>query len=143
MVGRGRGRRARWRRYLLDGAVQDRTEGIFPFGTLAVNVVGSLILGLVAGLVLRHGVSSHLESVIGAGFCGGLTTWSTASWETVRLAEEQSVAAAARYTGVNLVASLAAAAAGPADRLVLNVVSDRPQKGNERRVIRSIATSSR
>jgi CrcB protein len=99
-------------RYLLDGAVQDRTEGIFPFGTLAVNVVGSVILGLVAGLVLRHGVSSHLESVIGTGFCGGLTTWSTASWETVRLAEERSVAAAARYTGVNLVASLAAAALG-------------------------------
>ena len=99
-------------RYLLDGAVQDRTEGIFPFGTLAVNVVGSLILGLVAGLVLRHGASSHLESVVGTGFCGGLTTWSTASWETVRLAEEGSLAAAARYTGVNLAASLAAAALG-------------------------------
>jgi CrcB protein len=99
-------------RYLLDGVVQDRTTGIFPFGTLTVNVLGSLVLGVVAGLVLRHGAPGTLQSVLGAGFCGGLTTWSTASWEAVRLAEEASVGAALRYTLVNLTASLAAAACG-------------------------------
>jgi len=99
-------------RYLIDGAVQDRSTGMFPFGTLTVNVAGSLVLGVVAGLVLRHGVPGTLQSVTGAGFCGGLTTWSTASWEAVRLAEEASVGTALRYTLVNLAASLAAAACG-------------------------------
>ena len=99
-------------RYLLDGAVGDRTSGLFPFGTLTVNVVGSLVLGAVAGLVLRHGASGTVEAVVGAGFCGGLTTWSTASWEAIRLAEEASLGAAARYTLINLVASLAAGAVG-------------------------------
>jgi CrcB protein len=99
-------------RYLLDGVVQDRTSGFFPFGTLTVNVVGSFILGVVAGLVLGHGVSGEVEAVVGAGFCGGLTTWSTVAWETVRLAEEESIGAAAVSTVVNMVASLSAAAVG-------------------------------
>ena len=99
-------------RYLLDGAVQDRTSGLFPFGTFTVNVVGSFVLGLVAGIVLRHGGSGTLEAIVGSGFCGGLTTWSTAACETVRLAAEGSVATAVRFTLANLAASLAAAAVG-------------------------------
>lgn len=99
-------------RYLIDGAVQDRTSGFFPFGTLTANVLGSLVLGMVAGLVLAHGVSSNLENIIGAGLCGGLTTWSTASWEAVRLVEEDSVSSALRFTLVNLGASLLAAGCG-------------------------------
>jgi len=99
-------------RYLLDGAVQDRTSGLFPFGTLSVNVVGSFILGLVAGLVLWRGVSGTLETIVGAGFCGGLTTWSTVSWETVRLAEEGAARDALGSLVANLAASLLAAAAG-------------------------------
>jgi fluoride exporter len=99
-------------RYLLDGAIQDRTAGLFPFGTFSVNIIGSFILGIVAGLELRHGGSARLESIVGAGFCGGLTTWSTASWETVRLAEEDGLPAAIRYTVANLGASLGAAAIG-------------------------------
>jgi fluoride exporter len=99
-------------RYLLDGAVQDRTEGLFPFGTLSVNAIGSLVIGLVAGLVLRHGCPANLELIVGTGFCGGLTTWSTAAWESVRLAEETGLVAAARYTVANLATSLTAAATG-------------------------------
>jgi CrcB protein len=99
-------------RYLLDGAVQDRTSGLFPFGTLAVNVIGSFVIGVVAGIVLRHGGSVTLESVVGTGLCGGLTTWSTASWETVRLVEEGSLATAVRFTMANLALSLVAAGVG-------------------------------
>jgi fluoride exporter len=99
-------------RYLLDGLVQDRTSGFFPFGTFTVNVVGSFVLGVAAGLVLGHGVSGRLEAVVGAGFCGGLTTWSTVAWEAVRLAEEESITAALLSTLTNLAASLAAAAVG-------------------------------
>jgi fluoride exporter len=99
-------------RYLLDGAVQDRTSGLFPFGTLTVNVAGSLVLGFLAGYVLSHTGGTTARTVVGTGFCGALTTWSTASWETVRLAEEGATATAIRFTLVNLVASSAAAAVG-------------------------------
>jgi CrcB protein len=99
-------------RYLLDGAVQDRTTGRFPFGTLAVNVVGSVILGVLAGYVLGHADGRTARTIIGTGFCGALTTWSTASWETVRLAEEGATATAVTFTMVNLFASFAAAGLG-------------------------------
>lgn len=99
-------------RYLLDGAVQDRTAGSFPFGTLAVNVLGSLILGFLAGYVLSHAGGRTAKTVIGTGFCGGLTTWSTASWETVRLTEEGALSTAVSFTLINLTASFAAAAIG-------------------------------
>ena len=75
-------------RYVVDGAVQDRTSGTFPFGTFAVNVAGSAVLGVVTGLAWYHGLAHVPRVVIGAGFCGAFTTWSTVSWETVRLAEE-------------------------------------------------------
>jgi len=99
-------------RYLLDGAVQDRTAGLFPFGTLAVNLVGSLILGFLAGYVLSHTGGRIAKTVIGTGFCGALTTWSTASWETLRLTEEGATTTAITFTLVNLVASFAVAAIG-------------------------------
>ena len=99
-------------RYLVDGAVQERTSGLFPFGTLTVNLVGSLILGGLAGSVLSGAGSAQVRNVLGAGFCGGLTTWSTASWEAIRLAEEGGVGRGARYTLANLGASLVAGAAG-------------------------------
>jgi len=98
-------------RYLLDGAVQDRTSGLFPFGTLTVNVVGSLVFGVIAGVVIRHG-GTDLRAIAGAGFCGGLTTWSTASWETIRLIEEGAATLAVRYALANLGGSLLAGALG-------------------------------
>ena len=99
-------------RYLVDGAVQDRTAGPFPFGTLAVNVAGSLILGFLAGYVLSHTGGRTARTIVGTGFCGALTTWSTASWETVRLAEEGVTSTAVTFTVLNLAASFAAAAVG-------------------------------
>jgi len=99
-------------RYLRDGAVQDRTAGLFPFGTLGVNVLGSLILGFLAGYVLSHSGGGTAKTIVGTGFCGALTTWSTASWETVRLAEEGATTTAITFTMVNLLASFAAAAVG-------------------------------
>jgi fluoride exporter len=99
-------------RYLVDGAVQDRTSGLLPFGTLTVNVIGSLILGLLTGLALYHGLTKAPKAVLGAGFCGGLTTWSTASWETVRLAEEGAPGQAAANAIGGLGVSVAAAALG-------------------------------
>lgn len=99
-------------RYLLDGFVQDRTSGLFPIGTLSVNFAGSLVLGVVSALAIQHPVAGTTKAVIGAGFCGALTTWSTASWETVRLAEEGAASTAVAYTIVNLAGSLVAGGLG-------------------------------
>jgi CrcB protein len=99
-------------RFVVGAAVQDRALSTFPFGTLSVNVAGSLILGVVAGIALRHTGAMSTRAVVGTGFSGGLTTWSTASWETLRLAEEGEPATAVLWTTVNLVASLLAGGLG-------------------------------
>lgn len=75
-------------RYLVDTAVTARTDGVYPWGTLVVNLTGSLLLGVVAGVVADHGVPGSVGIVAGAGFCGAYTTFSTLAYETVRLAEE-------------------------------------------------------
>src|SRR4051812_5757180 len=57
-------------RYVVDAAILDRTEGLFPWGTLVINVTGSLILGVVTGLGLYHGLATAPRLVVGTGFCG-------------------------------------------------------------------------
>ena len=101
-------------RYLADGAVEDRISGPLPWGTLVVNLSGSFVLGLLTGLTWYHGLAGHDRAVLGVGFCGGFTTWSTASWESVRLAESGLVRQALVFTFGGLLAALAAAAAGVA-----------------------------
>jgi CrcB protein len=99
-------------RYLIDGWVQGRTAGVFPWGTLTVNVTGCLLLGVLTGLGLYHGLGGGARTVIGTGGLGAYTTFSTFTYETVRLAEEGALDAALRNAGANLLAGLAAAAAG-------------------------------
>ncbi|HET7490029.1 MAG TPA: fluoride efflux transporter CrcB [Acidimicrobiales bacterium] len=99
-------------RFLVDGWVADRVGGAFPWGTLVVNVAGSLVLGVVTGLVLYHGFPATTRVVAGTGFCGAFTTFSTFAYETVRLAEEGETRPAAVNVAVTLCSGLAAAAAG-------------------------------
>lgn len=99
-------------RYLFDQWVQRRHNHPFPWGTFAVNVSGSLLLGLITGLAEQHGLPARLTTVIGVGLIGGYTTWSTYLWETVALAESESIVIAAANLVGSLAAGLAAAAAG-------------------------------
>jgi CrcB protein len=99
-------------RYLLDGWIQDRTSGAFPWGTFTVNVTGCLALGLLAGLGLYHDVGTTARTVLGTGGLGAYTTFSTLTFETVRLAEEGTVDEAVRNAAASLLAGLAAVSAG-------------------------------
>ncbi|MGA5561390.1 fluoride efflux transporter CrcB [Streptomyces platensis] len=91
-------------RYLTDRYVQSRHDTVFPWGTFTVNVAGSLILGLLTGAVAAGAASSHAQLLLGTGLCGGLTTYSTFSYETLRLAAD----GARGYAAANCVASVAA-----------------------------------
>jgi CrcB protein len=99
-------------RYLLDGWVQDHASGAFPWGTFTVNVTGCLILGALTGLGLYHGLGSTTRTVIGTGGLGAYTTFSTFTFETVRLAEEGALDEALRNAVASFVVGLAAASAG-------------------------------
>ncbi|MGH3933142.1 MAG: fluoride efflux transporter FluC [Pseudonocardiaceae bacterium] len=72
-------------RYLVDQAVRSRHDSVFPWGTLLVNMAGSLLLGFLAALPADGAVMV----VAGAGFCGALTTYSTFSYETLRLVQDR------------------------------------------------------
>ena len=97
-------------RYLLDGFVQDRARGDFPWGTFVINISGSFLIGLIAGAALYHAFSDSARVVLGTGFCGAYTTFSTYAFESVRLAEQ----GATRHALANVLvsAALGTAAAG-------------------------------
>jgi CrcB protein len=99
-------------RYAADLIIQNRTTRAFPYGTLTINVSGSLLLGLVTGLALHHGLPSTPTIVIGTGFAGGYTTLSTWAWESLALAETGDLVAASVNVLGSFVAGLLAAAAG-------------------------------
>ncbi|MGX7698016.1 fluoride efflux transporter CrcB [Gordonia polyisoprenivorans] len=99
-------------RFVVDGSIKRWRATTFPWATFVINVTGSLVLGILAGLVISHGAPSELQTIAGTGFCGGYTTFSTASVETVRLAEQRhGVLALANAVG-SVIVSVVACAAG-------------------------------
>lgn len=91
-------------RYLTDRAVQARHDSVFPWGTFVVNAAGSLVLGALAGAA----VSSETYALLGTGLCGALTTYSTFSYETLRLAERGWKFLAAANVAASLLVGLGA-----------------------------------
>ena len=99
-------------RFVLDGALRSRTRDTFPWATLSINISGSLVLGLLTGLVLFAGAPDDVRLVLGTGFCGGYTTFSTASFETVRLVQQGAALRAFGYAAASVLGALAACAVG-------------------------------
>ena len=91
-------------RYLVDLWVQSLHGTVLPWGTFAVNVSGSFVLGVVGGLASRGGVPPATVALVGTGFCGALTTFSTFAYETVALARQ----GAWWYAAANVLGSVAA-----------------------------------
>lgn len=97
-------------RYLTDRTVQNRHDSLFPWGTFSVNLAGCLILGGLAGT--GTALPAPLLALIGTGFCGALTTYSTFSYETVRLLEQKLYFYAAMNVIISVIAGLGAALIG-------------------------------
>jgi len=100
-------------RFLLGPALQRAFDATFPVGTLFINVIGSLILGFVLGLAAEGvDVRPEARAFIAIGFCGGFTTFSTFSYEAVRLLEDGEGSRAALYIMASVVLSIGAAFIG-------------------------------
>lgn len=97
-------------RFLIDGAVATRTHGRFPAGTLAVNLSGSVLLGLLAGLALR----GDALLLAGTAVLGSYTTFSTWMFESHRLAEDGQGRLLAANVAVSLVLGVTGVALGRA-----------------------------
>lgn len=99
-------------RYVVDRATQGRYASVFPWGTLIVNVVGSFVLGWVVAVAADGQLSDDVATLIGAGFCGALTTYSTFSYETLRLLSGSAFRYALLNVTVSMTVGLIAASAG-------------------------------
>ena len=99
-------------RYLTDRAVASRYTSAFPWGTFTVNVVGSFVLGVVVAAAAVVGPVT--QAVVGTGFCGALTTFSTYAVDTVQAVDAGRVGVALGYVVATPVLAVLAVAAGAA-----------------------------
>lgn len=99
-------------RYLLDQVVQHQHDQSFPWGTFVINASGSFLLGLLTGLAVHHGLPAVPTTIVGVGFAGGYTTWSTYMWESLTLAEAGALGQATVNLFGSLVVGFGTAAAG-------------------------------
>jgi CrcB protein len=98
-------------RFVLDGAVRAARPTALPVGTILINLTGSLLLGLIAGLAAAAVLPEAARLVAGTGFLGGYTTFSASSLETLRLLQARRGALALlNSAGLLVVATLLAAA---------------------------------
>jgi CrcB protein len=99
-------------RYVLGGAAQRAMHAGFPYGTLFVNVAGCFLIGVLIKLFLNVEPPASLRGLLVVGFCGGFTTFSTFTSETIGLAESGAYLRAAVYVMSSLALCLAATGAG-------------------------------
>jgi CrcB protein len=100
-------------RYYLGSTIQQRLGAGFPWGTLCINVSGSLLLGVIIRYALATpAMSVEMRALLTTGFCGGYTTFSTYSYETAMLLEEGRYERAGLYALGSVLLALAATACG-------------------------------
>lgn len=99
-------------RFMLDGLIRARVRTALPWATIFINVSGSLLLGFLAGLVMEGQAPESLQLILGTGFLGGYTTFSTASLETIRLVQSGRMGLALVNGLGSMAISVGAAAAG-------------------------------
>jgi fluoride exporter len=91
-------------RYGLQGLVQVRTGGTFPYGTLLINLTGCFLLGLIGQFTMnRLVISPDWRIAIAVGFFGGYTTFSSFGWETAKMLEDGEWLRAATYVGASVI----------------------------------------
>ena len=101
-------------RYLIGGTIQRSSASGFPVGTMFVNVAGCFLIGIFVRFLLNIQESAELRALLVIGFCGGFTTFSTFSFETVGLIEGGEYARAATYVLGSAVLCIVATFAGMA-----------------------------
>jgi len=99
-------------RYVVSRLLAQRYDTAFPWGTLVVNVAGSLVLGATAAAVAGGALPAWVLVLVGTGLCGALTTFSTFGYETVRLLERRLLRLAVLSSLGSLALGLAACAVG-------------------------------
>jgi len=100
-------------RVLVGSAIQERFIGAYPMGTFIVNITGSLILGFLMRYTLASPtVSTEMRALLTTGFCGGYTTFSTFSYETLTLIEAGDYRRASLYAVLSVILSVAGATLG-------------------------------
>jgi CrcB protein len=97
-------------RFVLGGLIQRGVPMGYPWGTIVINISGSLLLGLLMSYMLASpGASAEARALLATGFCGGYTTFSTFSYEFIALVQGGDWRGAGVYLGVTLLGSLVAA----------------------------------
>jgi fluoride exporter len=100
-------------RFMAVRSIDTRINSVFPYGTFVVNVIGSFILGFLMALLMRKAeVNEQWKFFLGAGFCGGFTTFSAFAWENINLLQGKMASTALLYIGVSIVGGLLAVACG-------------------------------
>lgn len=100
-------------RYVTVKSVDEKLNTVFPYGTLTVNIAGSFFLGVIYALAIRKtGMTENWRLFIGAGFCGGFTTFSAFALENFNLIQQKMVGTSVAYLSISVVSGLLALAAG-------------------------------
>ncbi len=95
-------------RFLISQLITNKHVSSFPFGTLAVNLLGCLLIGVVYGLAMKGAITTEWKLFLGVGILGGFTTFSAFSFETMELIKQNNLLYALIYMGISVAGGVCA-----------------------------------